>query len=144
MSFRVTARSAELFSGLVAPRVDAGAESSGSEWMRFLRDRVREKHIGANEVSTVYVPDPHGTVNAVVAVSVDSPADVDAGDVFVSIPTGVFAVFTPSGSLADPVEDVWAQVDDCVASGLIFRAYKEEVEVVTKSGEVELFISIVL
>ncbi|MFI8566350.1 effector binding domain-containing protein [Rhodococcus sp. NPDC078407] len=144
MTFRVTARSAELFSGLVAPRVEPGAEASGSEWMRFLRERLREKHIGASQVSTVYVPDPHGTVNAVVAVSIDSPADVDIGDVFVSIPTGVFAVFVPSGSLADPIEDVWTQVDECVASGGIFRAYKEEVEVVTISGEVELFISIVL
>ena len=144
MTFRVTARSAELFSGLVAPRVEPGAEASGSEWMRFLRERLREKHIGASQVSTVYVPDPHGTVNAVVAVSVDSPADVDIGDVFVSIPTGVFAVFVPSGSLADPIEDVWTQVEECVASGGIFRAYKEEVEVVTISGEVELFISIVL
>ncbi|CCQ17600.1 putative uncharacterized protein [Rhodococcus sp. AW25M09] len=144
MSFRVTARSAELFSGLVAPLVEPGAESSGSEWMQFLRDRVHEKHIGVDEVTTVYVSDPHGTVNAVVAVPVDSPADVAVGDVFVAIPTGVFAVFTPSGSLSDPLEDVWAQVDECVASGTIFRAYKEEVEVVTRSGEVELFISIVL
>ncbi|MGV8873923.1 MAG: effector binding domain-containing protein [Rhodococcus sp. (in: high G+C Gram-positive bacteria)] len=112
--------------------------------MRFLRDRVREKNIGVNGVTTVYVPDAHGTVNAVVAVSVDSPADVAVGDVFVSIPTGVFAVFTPSGALSDPIEDVWAQVDECVASGTIFRAYKEEVEIVTNSGEVELFISIVL
>ncbi|OZD01353.1 AraC family transcriptional regulator [Rhodococcus sp. 06-235-1A] len=144
MSFRVTARGAELFSGLVAPRVEPGAESSGSEWMRFLRDRVREKHIGAQEVVTVYVADPHGTVNAVVAVPVDSPSDVAVGDVFISIPTGVYAVFTPSGSLADPIEDVWAQVDECALSGTIFRAYKEELEVVTNSGEVELFISIVL
>ncbi|OZF39089.1 effector binding domain-containing protein [Rhodococcus sp. 14-2483-1-2] len=144
MTFRVTARSAELFSGLVAPRVEPGAESSGSEWMRFLRDRVREKHTDATQVSTVYVPDPHGTVNAVVAVSVDSPGDVAVGDVFVSVPTGVFAVFVPSGTLADPIEDVWAQVDECVMSGSIFRAYKEEVEVVTNTGEVELFISIVL
>ncbi|MFY2791480.1 effector binding domain-containing protein [Rhodococcus sp. KRD162] len=144
MGFRVTARGAELFSGLVAPRVEPGAESSGSEWMRFLRDRVREKRIGVDEVTTVYVSDPHGTVNAVVGVPVDSPADVAVGDVFVSIPTGVFAVFVPTGTLSDPIEDVWAQVDECVASGAIFRAYKEEVEVVTNSGEVELFVSIVL
>jgi hypothetical protein len=105
---------------------------------------VREKNIGATEVTTVYVPDAHGTVNALVGVPLDSPSDVAVGDVFVSIPTGVFAVFVPSGALADPIEDVWAQVDECVRSGTLFRAYAEEVEVVTNAGEVELFVSIVL
>jgi len=144
MSFRITARSAELFGGLVAPRVEPGAEASCSEWMGFLRDRVREKNIDATEVTTVYVPDAHGTVNALVGVPLASPSDVAVGDVFVSIPTGVFAVFVPSGGLADPIEDVWAQVDECVRSGTLFRAYAEEVEVVTNAGEVELFVSIVL
>lgn len=144
MSARVTARSAALFSGLVAPGVEPGAEASGSEWMRYLRDRLLERRIGAVEVATVYVPDAHGTVNALVAVPIDTPTDVEAGEVFVSIPTGVFAAFTPSGVLGNPIEDVWAQVDDSVRSGAIFRAYKEEIEVVTNTGEVELFISIVL
>ncbi|AYJ48748.1 GyrI-like domain-containing protein [Rhodococcus sp. P1Y] len=145
MSHRVTARSAELFGGLVAPRVVPGAETSTSELCRFLRERIRDRdpHNGAN-ISTVYVPDSAGDYNAIIAAPYASPSEVPVGDVFVHVPSGVFAVFVPSGLIQDPVEDVWSQVDDATANGELFRAYKEDIEVVTNSGEVELYISIVI
>lgn len=144
MAFTVTARPAELFAGVVAPRIVPGPESSGSEWMRFLHERIRERYAEPVAVSTVYVPDAHGTYNALVAVPVTTPDEVESGDVFVSVPSGVYAMFTPNGSLSDRTEDVWAQADEASESGEIFRAYKEEVEVVTSTGEVELYISIVI
>lgn len=144
MTFSITARSAELYAGLVAPRIQPGAEASSGEWVKFLRDRLREKHADADSIWTVYVPDAHGTCNAVVGIPIASTEDVVDGDVFVAVPTGVYALFTPSGSLANPVEDVWLQVDESSESGEIFRAYKEELEVVTNDGAVQLFISIVM
>ncbi|NIL78654.1 MULTISPECIES: effector binding domain-containing protein [Nocardiaceae] len=144
MTHRVTARSAELFGGLVAPRITPGAEVSNSELIRFLRERIRERSADDIVVSTVFVPDAHGVYNAVVAVKHLSPGDVPIGDVFVEVPSGVYAVFSPSGTLRDPIQDVWAQAEEATESGAIFRAYKEDIEVVTNSGEVELFISIVM
>jgi predicted transcriptional regulator YdeE len=144
VSHRVTARSAELFGGLVAPRITPGAEASTSELFRFLRERIRDQHLEPVDISTVYVPDAAGDYNAVVATPFDSPSDVPVGDVFVSVPSGVYAVFVPDGVIQDPIEDVWAQVEDATANGELFRAYKEDVEVVTKTGEVELYISIVI
>lgn len=144
MSHRVTARSAELFGGLVAPRVVPGVETSTSELFRFLRERVRDRHPDGVDVSTLFVPDAHGDYNAVVGVPYPTAADVPVGDVFVQVPSGVYAVFEPDGTLPDPAEDVWAQVDDATANGELFRAYKEDIEVVTKSGKVELYISIVI
>lgn len=144
MSHRVTARSAELFGGLVAPRVTPGSEASTSELFRFLRERLRDRTLDEVTVSTVFVPDAHGVYNAVVATDYDTPADVPVGDVFVSVPSGVYALFEPDGTLRDPLEDVWTQVEDATANGKLFRAYKEDIEVVTNSGEVELYISIVI
>ncbi|WP_072806962.1 effector binding domain-containing protein [Rhodococcoides yunnanense] len=144
MTHRVTARPAELFGGLVAPRVTPGAEASNSELFRFLRERIRERYSDGVDVSTVFVPDAHGVVNAVVATRYLSPADVPIGDVFFEVPTGVYAVFEPSGTLKDPIDDVWTQAEDATAAGAIFRAYKEDIEVVTNSGGVELYISIVI
>lgn len=145
MSHRVTARSAELFGGLVAPRIAPGVEASTSELFRFLRERMWDRHPGQEvDVSTVFVPDAAGDYNAVVAVSYVSPSEVPVGDVFVQVPSGVFAVFVPDGLIKDPVEDVWTQVDDATSNGELFRAYKEDIEVVTNSGRVELYISIVI
>ncbi|MGA9870390.1 MAG: effector binding domain-containing protein [Rhodococcus sp. (in: high G+C Gram-positive bacteria)] len=144
MSYRVTARSAELFGGLVAPRITPGAEASTSELFRFLRERLRDRFARSVEISTVFVPDEHGDYNAVVATSYLSPGEVPVGDVFVSVPSGVYALFVPDGVLSDPIEDVWVQVEDATANGELFRAYKEDIEVVTDSGEVELYISIVI
>nr|WP_296774049.1 effector binding domain-containing protein [Rhodococcus sp. (in: high G+C Gram-positive bacteria)] len=144
MTHRVTARSAELFGGLVAPRIEPGAETSTSELFRFLRERIRDHFADTVEVSTVFVPDEHGIYNALVATPYASPADVPVGQVFVSVPSGVYAVFVPDGSLRDPIEDVWTQVEEATANGELFRAYKEDIEVVTISGEVELYISIVI
>jgi predicted transcriptional regulator YdeE len=145
VSHRVTARSAELFGGLVAPRIAPGVEASTSELFRFLRERMWDRHPGREvDVSTVFVPDAAGDYNAVVAVPYVSPTEVPVGDVFVQVPSGVFAVFVPDGLLKDPVEDVWTQVDDATSNGELFRAYKEDIEVVTNSGKVELYISIVI
>lgn len=145
MTHRVTARSAEIFGGLVAPRIVPGAETSTSELIRFLRERIRDRDPDLEaDISTVYVPDAAGDYNAVVSMSYVSPGEVPVGDVFVHVPSGVYAVFVPDGVIRDPIEDVWAQVDDATANGELFRAYKEDVEVVTSSGEVELYISIVI
>lgn len=144
MSNTVTARSARLFGGLVAPRIEPGGESSTSELFRFLRERIRDRSPEDFDVSTVFVPDEHGVYNALVAVSYESPSEVPVGDVFVSVPSGVYAVFVPDGTLKDPIEDVWNQVDEATANGELFRAYKEDIEVVTATGEVELYISIVI
>ncbi|MDJ0393980.1 effector binding domain-containing protein [Rhodococcus sp. G-MC3] len=144
MSHRVTARSAMLFGGLVAPRIQPGAEASTSELFRFLRERIRDRSPAEVEVNTVFVPDEHGVYNAVMATAYASPADVPVGEVFVSVPSGVYAVFVPDGSMRDPIEDVWTQVEEATANGELFRAYKEDIEVVTTSGEVELYISIVI
>ncbi len=144
MSHRVTARSAELFGGLVAPRVVPGMETSTSELFRFLRERIRDRHTDGVDVSTLFVPDQHGDYNAVVGVPYPAVADVPVGDVFVQVPSGVYAVFEPDGTLPDPAEDVWAQVDDATANGELFRAYKEDIEVVTNTGKMELYISIVI
>lgn len=144
MTFRVTARSAELFGGLVATRVVPGSEASGSELLRFLRERVRERYPQSVDLSTVYVPDEHGVYNALVSTVYLSPPDVPVGDVFVSVPSGVYAVFVPNGNLKDPIDDVWLQVEESTEKGELFRAYKEDIEVVTSTGEVELYISIVI
>ncbi len=144
MTHSVTARGAELFGGLVAPLAVPGFESSGSELIRFLRERIRDRSADPVAVSTVFVPDELGDYNALVSLPYSSPNDVPVGDVFLRVPSGVFARFVPSGNLRDPIEDVWAQVDDATESGMLFRAYKEDIEVVTQSGEVELFISVVI
>lgn len=144
MTHSVTARGAELFGGLVAPLAVPGSESSGSELFRFLRERIRDRSADPVAVSTVFVPDEFGDYNALIGLPYSSPIDVPVGDVFLQVPSGVFARFVPSGNLRDPIDDVWAQVDEATESGTLFRAYKEDVEVVTQAGEVELFISVVI
>jgi predicted transcriptional regulator YdeE len=93
---------------------------------------------------TVYVPDPAGTYNAVVCFEYSDPSAVPVGDVLVKVPKGVYARFEPNGDYHDPVEDVWAQVDDATASAEITRAYREEIEIWRGPDSVELFISILV
>ncbi|WP_256895768.1 MULTISPECIES: GyrI-like domain-containing protein [unclassified Rhodococcus (in: high G+C Gram-positive bacteria)] len=133
-----------MFGGLVAPLAVPGSESSGSELFRFLRERIRDRSADPVAVSTVFVPDELGDYNALIGLPYLSPSDVPVGDVFLQVPSGVFAKFVPIGNLRDPIDDVWAQVDEATESGTLFRAYKEDIEVVTPSGEVELFISVVI
>ncbi|QCB52641.1 AraC family transcriptional regulator [Rhodococcus sp. PAMC28707] len=140
----MTARGAELFGGLVAPLAAPGFESSGSELIRFLRERIRDRSADPVAVSTVFVSDEFGDYNALIGLPYLSPSEVPVGDVFLQVPSGVFAKFVPTGNLRDPIDDVWVQVDEATESGMLFRAYKEDIEVVTQSGEVELFISIVI
>lgn len=66
------------------------------------------------------------------------------GDVLIKVPKGVYARFEPNGDYHDPVEDVWAQVDDATASAEITRAYREEIEIWRGPAEVELLISILV
>ncbi|BCK53219.1 effector binding domain-containing protein [Nocardia wallacei] len=144
MSYSIVVRDEALYGGLVVPRVRPSFKVSNSELIEFLRDRLRDREGADHPLYTVYVPDPAGNYN--VLVSYDYP-DVDAlpvGDVLIKVPKGVYARFEPNGDYHDPVEDVWAQVDDATASAEITRAYREEIEIWRGPAEVELLISILV
>ncbi len=144
MSYTIVLRDQAIYGGLVVPRVRPSFKVSNSELIEFLRDRLRDRDDGADRaLYTVYVPDPAGNYN--VLVSYDYPAvdAIPAGDVLVRVPKGVYARFEPNGDYHDPVEDVWAQVDDATASAEITRAYREEIEI-WRGPKVELYISILV
>ena len=126
----------------MVPRVRPSFKVSNSELIEFLKDRLHDR-VGADyPMYTVYVPDPSGNYNAVVCFDYPEADSVPIGDVLVRVPKGVYARFAPNGDYHDPVEDVWAQVDDATASAEITRAYCEEVELWHGPDSVELFISI--
>ncbi|MCM6777224.1 GyrI-like domain-containing protein [Nocardia sp. CDC159] len=144
MTYSIVVRDGAIYGGLVVPRMRPSFKVSNSELIEFLRDRLRDRDGAERPLYTVYVPDPAGNYN--VLVSYDYPA-VDAvpfGDVLIRVPKGVYARFEPNGDYHDPVEDVWAQVDDATASAEITRAYREEVEIWRGTDRVELFISILV
>ncbi|MGB7365114.1 MAG: effector binding domain-containing protein [Rhodococcus sp. (in: high G+C Gram-positive bacteria)] len=144
MTFRLLARPGVVFGGLVVPGVDPGNEGSASDLVVFMRERIREREPEGVDVYTVYVPDQRGVSNVVVGVPRATVDDVPTGDVFVTVPSGVFAVFTPSLMLPDRAEDAWAQVDDALAEGAIARAGGVEFECLSADGNVEIFVSILL
>ena len=144
MTAAIRGREAQVFGGLVVPGVRPGFKVSGSDLFEFLRGRLREGANGGAAVYTVYVRDPGGNYNAVVAHAYPAVGAVPPGEVFVYVPRGPFAVFTPNGEYSDPVEDVWAQAEIATAAGEIERAYAEEIEVWHDPGRIELFISIEL
>ncbi|RDI66742.1 effector binding domain-containing protein [Nocardia pseudobrasiliensis] len=144
MTYSIVVRDEALYGGLVVPRMRPSFKVSNSELIEFLRDRLRDRDGAERALYTVYVPDPAGNYN--VLVSYDYPA-VDAvplGDVLIRVPKGVYARFEPNGDYHDPVEDVWAQVDDATASAEITRAYREEIEIWRGTDRVELYISILV
>ncbi|MBF6330649.1 effector binding domain-containing protein [Nocardia transvalensis] len=144
MTYSIVVRDEAIYGGLVVPRVRPSFKVSNSELIEFLRDRLRDRGGPERPLYTVYVPDPAGNYN--VLVSYDYPA-VDAvpvGDVLIRVPKGVYARFEPNGDYHDPVEDVWAQVDDATASAEITRAYREEIEIWRGADRVELLISILV
>ncbi|MFI5782711.1 effector binding domain-containing protein [Nocardia sp. NPDC051570] len=144
MTYSIVVRDEAIYSGLVVPRMRPSFKVSNSELIEFLRDRLRDRDGAERPLYTVYVPDPAGNYN--VLVSYDYPA-VDAvplGDVLIRVPKGIYARFEPNGDYHDPVEDVWAQVDDATASAEITRAYREEIEIWRGTDRVELFISILV
>lgn len=144
MNHRLVARPSTLFSGLVAPGVAPGPESSASDLVSFLRERVREREPEGTTIYTVYAPDQRGVCNAVVGVPRDTEDDVPLGDVFVYLPPGAYAVFTPAMTLPDKVEDTWSEVEAALAAGDIERAAGPEIECLYGDGDVEIFVSVVL
>ncbi|MBO0852695.1 MAG: effector binding domain-containing protein [Nocardia sp.] len=143
MSYSIVVRDTALYGGLVVPRMRPSFKVSNGELIEFLRDRLRDRPTG-DSLYTVYVPDPSGNYNVLVSYEYRGPAEVPVGDVMVRVPKGVYAVFRPNGDYHDPVEDVWAQVDDATASAEISRAYHEEIEAWHGPDRLELFISILV
>ncbi|MDR7169680.1 effector binding domain-containing protein [Nocardia aobensis] len=143
MTYSIVVRDAAIYGGLVVPRVRPSFKVSNSELIEFLRDRLRDREIGG-PLYTVYVPDPAGNYNVLVSYEYHAPKEVPVGDVMIRVPKGVYARFEPNGDYHDPVEDVWAQVDDATASAEITRAYREEIEVWRGPDRLELFISILV
>ena len=149
MTYTIVVRGESVYAGLVFPKVRPSFKVSNSELIEFLKDRVRER-LDAGDgwadsqrpMYTVYVRTPTGTYNALVCFEYTDPGDAPVGDVLVRVPRGVYARFVPNGDYHDPVEDVWAQVDDATASAEITRAYREEIEIWHGSESVELYISI--
>ncbi|HLS79635.1 MAG TPA: effector binding domain-containing protein [Nocardia sp.] len=149
MTYTIAVRDEAVYGGLVVPRVTPSFKTSNSELIEFLKDRLRDREAGElptreRPLYTVYVPDPAGSHNALVCCAYAAPERVPVGDLLVRVPKGVYARFEPNGDYHDPVEDVWAQVDDATASAEITRAYREEIEVWRGPGDVELFISILV
>ncbi|KAF0848716.1 AraC family transcriptional regulator [Nocardia caishijiensis] len=142
MSYTIVVRGGALYGGLVVPRVHPSFKVSNSDLIEFLKDRLRDRPDGNEPLHTVYVPDPAGNWNALVAREFATPGEVPVGDLMVVVPKGIYARFAPNGDYHDPVEDVWAQVDDATASAEISRAYREEIEVWHGPSDVELFVSI--
>ncbi|WP_433491053.1 effector binding domain-containing protein [Nocardia grenadensis] len=148
MTHTIVVRGESVYAGLVFPKVRPSFKVSNSELIEFLKDRVRERldaagsPDGQRPMYTVYVRTPTGTYNALVCFEYTDPGLAPVGDVLVRVPRGVYARFVPNGDYHDPVEDVWAQVDDATASAEITRAYREEIEIWHGSESVELFISI--
>ena len=140
MSYSIVVLDEAIYGGLVVPRVRPSFKVSNSELIEFLRDRLRDRGV-AGSLHTVYVPDPAGNYNVLVSHECSSVGTVPVGDVMIRVPKGVYARFEPNGDYHDPVEDVWAQVDDATASAEIARAYQEEIEV-WGPDRLELFISI--
>ncbi|PPJ28762.1 AraC family transcriptional regulator [Nocardia nova] len=143
MTYSIVVRDTAIYGGLVVPRVRPSFKVSNSELIEFLRDRLRDREIGG-PLYTVYVPDPAGNYNVLVSYEYQEPKEVPVGDVMIRVPKGVYARFEPNGDYHDPVEDVWAQVDDATASAEITRAYREEIEVWRGPDRLELFISILV
>ncbi|MFF0489919.1 effector binding domain-containing protein [Nocardia sp. NPDC003482] len=144
MTYSIVVRDEAIYGGLVVPRVRPSFKVSNSELIEFLRDRLRDRDTVARPLYTVYVPDPAGNYNVLVSYDYPAPDAVPVGDVLVRVPKGVYACFEPNGDYHDPVEDVWAQVDDATASAEISRAYREEIEIWRGTDRVELFISILV
>ncbi|WP_019932863.1 effector binding domain-containing protein [Nocardia sp. BMG111209] len=162
MTYSIVVRAETVFGGLVVPRVRPSFKVSNGELIEFLRDRLRDRggtvlsDQGGTEPSdhggteagrplyTVYVPDPAGNYNVLIGYDYASPDTVPVGDVLSRVPKGVYARFEPNGDYHDPVEDVWAQVDDATASAEITRAYREEIEIWRGVSAVELLISILI
>ncbi|MFQ6228571.1 effector binding domain-containing protein [Nocardia sp. NPDC002869] len=148
MTYTIVVRGESVYAGLVFPKVRPSFKVSNSELIEFLKDRVRERLDAAGSADgqrpmyTVYVRTPTGTYNALVCFEYTDPGRAPVGDVLVRVPRGVYARFVPNGDYHDPVEDVWAQVDDATASAEITRAYREEIEIWHGSESVELFISL--
>ena len=133
-----------MIGGLVAPSTGPGPESSGSDLIAFLRERIRDREPPGVFVHTLYVPDQLGSYNVVVGVTRDSAADVPYGDVFATLGPAAYAVVSPELNLPDQVEDVWAQLDDAVRDGTVVRAGGPEFETVSPEGRVELNVTVVL
>ncbi|GAB2644464.1 GyrI-like domain-containing protein [Nocardia goodfellowii] len=144
MTYTIAVRNAAIYGGLVVPRVRPSFKVSNSDLIEFLKDRLRERSGDKQPMYTVYVPDPAGNYNAIVCFEYAAPEAVPVGDLLVQVPKGVYARFEPNGDYHDPVEDVWAQVDDATASAEITRAYREEIEIWRGPQSVELFISILI
>jgi len=144
MSYSIVVRGEQIYGGLVVPRVRPSFKVSNSELIEFLKDRLRDRSDADRPMYTVYVPDPTGEYHALVSFDYPEAAAAPIGDVLVRVPKGVYAKFAPNGDYHDPVEDVWAQVDDATASAEITRAYREEIEIWHGAKSVELFISILV
>ncbi|MEU1428253.1 effector binding domain-containing protein [Nocardia sp. NPDC056611] len=144
MTYSIVVRPGGVYGGLVVPRVRPSFKVSNSELIEFLRDRLRDRGATQRPLATVYVPDPAGNYNVLVSYEYPGPDEAPTGDILIRVPKGVYARFSPNGDYHDPVEDVWAQVDDATASAEITRAYREEIEIWHGPSELELFISILV
>ncbi|MBJ8340539.1 GyrI-like domain-containing protein [Antrihabitans sp. YC3-6] len=142
MTHDIAVREAQIFGGLVVPRVVPGFKVSGSDLVDFLKGRLRERDEHAQPVYTIYIPDSAHQNNVLVCFPYENVESIPLGDVFTKVPKGIYAIFRPSGEYSDPIEDVWAQVDVAAESGEIVRAFLEEIEICDSDNRIELYISI--
>ena len=106
MTYSIVVRGAALYGGLAVPRVHPSFKVSNSDLIEFLKDRLRDRPGAGEPLHTVYVPDPAGNWNALVAREYATPADVPVGDLMLRVPKGIYARFAPNGDSHDPVERV--------------------------------------
>jgi hypothetical protein len=144
LSIRLTARGSLVIGGLAAPSIPPGPESSSSDLIQFLRERIRDRESPGATVHTLYMPDQLGYYNVIVGVLRSSPEEVPFGDVFAFVPPATYAVVTPEMNLPEQVDDVWAQLDDAMRDGTVVRAGGSEFETMSPEGRVELNVAVVL
>jgi hypothetical protein len=145
------ARQEQIYAGLAVPRVTPSFKVSGGDLVGFLKDRLREQGSPDETLYTVYLPAPKALkagpetrprdYTVLVCRPYPDVASVPLGHLMIRIPAGLYVRFEPNGHYADPIEDVWAQVDDATAGGAIARSYLEEIEISSTAG-VELQISV--
>lgn len=140
MSFEIVKRDSSDFGGLVLPRTELGPSAHATDLMKFTRERIQQR--GVDELTTVYVAVPTLGWTAVIGYRCADLEQLEIGDIFVRVPAGYFARFTPDGRSPDPIEDVWIQVEIAEKEGRIERAYAEEIEVFRAPSSVELYISL--
>jgi hypothetical protein len=140
VDFEIVTIQEYLVAGLTVPLVGREVAARDLDLVNFTWDRYLAREKNVPRVAAYIDQNDHAV--AVLGYQLDTPDQLDLGDVLTRIPAGRYAKFVVSDKPYDLLRTAWAKVAKAENAGTITRSHRAEVERYTGPTSVEVYVSL--